>query len=227
MKALPLEKPLRVMLLDIESTNLSADFGYILCIAWKWSGEKKVYSLNITQSPTFADDPTNDKWLVEQFAKEVEKADLLVFHYGMFFDFPYLQTRALYHGLRPLANIPFVDTWKIAKKRLKLHSNRLASISELLGVQEKTPLSGRIWVRAMAGHKPSIRYVLKHCIQDVVVLEEVYDRIKGLGWDRPALSHVGCPTCGSHDVQQRGRVKTLKTIKQRYSCNSCGHWFAR
>lgn len=222
-----MSKP-RVLLFDIEATNLQADFGVVLCIAWRWHGEEKIHHLAITQAPTFDKDPTNDKWLIEQFAPVLEQADVAVFHYGMYFDAPYLQTRALYHGMKPLNMPPMVDTWRICRKRLKLHSNRLASIAALLGVSEKTPLDGPTWVRAMAGNKKAIRYVVEHCKQDVVVLDEVYSRIRAWGWDQPNMApDGGCPTCGGHSLQARGKVKTLKTQKQRFSCNACGHWFSR
>lgn len=215
------------MFLDIEATNLKADFGYCLCIAWKWEGEKKIHCLAITDSPTFEEDPTNDKWLIEEFSKEAEKADVVVFHYGSIFDYPYLQTRALYHGLKPLARVKAIDTWRIARKALALSSNRLASLTRLLGVEEKTPLDGPTWVKAMAGHKPSIKYVVEHCKQDVKVLEQVYHKIKPLRTVASPKIGLGqnCPACGSSSTQRRGKERTVLKEQWRFSCNDCGHWF--
>ena len=217
----------RIMFLDIEATNLAANFGYILCIAWKWDGENDVHYLSIDDSPDFDKDPTNDKALVTAFAKEAEKADIAVFHYGERFDWPFINTRLLYHNLPPLPNVKMIDTWRIAKYRLRLNSNRLASVSELLGVAEKTPLSGPIWIKAMAGNKKAIAYVVEHCVQDVRVLEQVYQRISPFRPDNPKLSQTGCPTCGSYDFQQRGKSVTLAGKKQRRSCNNCGHWWTK
>jgi len=219
----------RVLLYDIEATNLNADFGVVLCVAWKWHGEKKIHHLSITDSPTFARDPTNDKWIIKEFASVLEQADVAVFHYGMYFDGPYLQTRALYHGMKPLNMPAMVDTWRICRKRLKLHSNRLASIAALLGVSEKTPLDPPTWVKAMAGNRKAIAYVVEHCVHDVVVLDEVYSRIRAWGWDNPNMGAAsgGCPTCGSHNIQARGIVRTVKALKHRFCCSECGHWFSR
>lgn len=217
----------RVMIMDIEATNLKADFGFVLCIAWKWSGEDKIYSVSIADAPSFKKDCTNDKWIIEEFRKAAEQADAIVMHYGSVFDYPYLQARALAHGLPLLPKVPYIDTWRIARKGLALSSNRLASLSRLLGVEEKTPLSGRIWVKATSGDAKSIKYIVEHCKQDVRVLEQVYDRIKGLRFDNPRLSGDGCPTCGSYDIISRGRVRTTKQIMHKFSCNNCGHWFSR
>lgn len=220
---------LNVMFLDIEATNLKADFGYMLCASWKWEGLKKVHHRSIAEAPTFEEDPTDDAWIIEELRPELEKADVVVFHYGSRFDYPYLQTRALYHRLEPLPRVRWIDTWRIARNQLALSSNRLASLSRLLGVEEKTPLSGPVWIRAMAGHAPSIRYVVEHCDQDVIVLEQVYQRIKALrptDGQGPKLGfHGDCPTCGSSNTIRKGFERTVKKQKQRMKCNDCGHWW--
>lgn len=220
----------RVLFLDIEATNLKADFGYMLCVSWKWEGEKKVHHRSIADAPTFKDDPTNDAWIVEELRPILEEADVVVFHYGSRFDYPYLQTRALYHGHTILPKVKWVDTWRVARDNLALSSNRLASLTRLLQVEEKTPVDGRIWMKAMAGHKPSIKYVVEHCDQDIVVLEQVYQKIRGLRYDNPNLSakkNGACPTCGSYNVHKRGQEKTVKQLKDKFSCGACGHWFSR
>lgn len=218
-----------VMMLDIESTNLKADYGYMLCASWKWEGKKKVHHAVITDTPTFKKDPTNDAWIVEQLRPELEKADLVVFHYGSRFDYPFLQTRALTHGLMLLPRIKWVDTWRVARDNLKLGSNRLANIAKVLGLEEKTALSPPIWIKAMAGDKKSIKYVVDHCDQDVRVLEQVYHKIKGLRYDNPSLrpDGDGCPTCGSDNVHRRGSVRTVKKEMYKWQCRDCGHWYQR
>lgn len=215
----------KVLLFDIEATNLAANFGYILAIGWKFSGDKAVKCIAISDSPGFAKDPTNDKWIVQTFKKVVEDADIVVGHYSTRFDYPFLQARALYHGLSPFpTDIRHIDTWRVSRDKLKLNSNRLASLAAHLGLEEKTALSGPIWIKAMSGHKPSIKYVVEHCAQDVVVLEQVYEKIKPLRADNPKASLTGCPTCGSTKLQARGRSRTTKRLMQRWSCNACGHW---
>lgn len=216
----------RVLLVDIEATNLKADFGFIICLSYKWSGEKKVHNISIRNNPKFKKDRTNDSYIIDQFRKIAEQADIVVTHYGSIFDYPYLQTRALMNGQPLLPQIPYIDTWRIARKKMALGSNRLASLARALGVEEKTPLSGPIWVKAMSGDEKSISYIEKHCDQDVIVLEQVYEKIKGLRSDIPRLSHTGCPTCGSFNTVSRGKVRTVKANKQQYSCKNCGHWWS-
>lgn len=219
----------KIILWDIECTNLSSNFGYVLCISWKELGEKKVHTIKITDSPTFSQDPTNDKYVVEKAAEALSKADIWIYHYGSKFDRNYVNSRLLYHGLNPMPPIPDIDTWRVARYKLKLNSNRLQTLTSFFGFEDKTPLDGPTWIKAMAGHKPSIKYVVQHCEQDVRVLEQVYNKIKVLAPKHPNVNTVsgktdGCPVCGESALHKRGFSIAHTSKTQRYQCSSCGSW---
>lgn len=216
---------------DIESTNLNANYGYILCISWKHLGEKEVHCARIDKSPKFKADPTNDAWVVSQFAKEIANSDIVCGWYSARFDWPFIQSRLLSHGLPTMPPIPHVDLWRTAKYQMKLNSNRLASVSEFLNLDEKTPIRSREWIRAMAGHRKSIDYVVDHCIQDIVVLEQAYMKMRPVMRGHPNVNVVtadldqpGCPICGSKKLQKRGRSVAGVGFTQRYHCQGCGGW---
>lgn len=219
----------KIVLWDLETTNLNANFGYLLCFGWKILGEKKTNAISITEFPQFKKDPTNDRSLVKAAYSELANADAWVTWYGSRFDVPYLSSRLLYHKLPFLPPVPHIDGWWIARKHLRLNSNRLASVSSFLDIEEKTPLDGPTWIRAAAGHEKSIKYVVEHCLQDVVVLEEAYLRIRPLMRTHPNLNVISeeanvCPTCGSKKLQKRGVSITRVATRQRYMCNACGAW---
>lgn len=220
----------RIIAWDLETTNLNADFGYLLCFGYKVLGEKKSHVISIDDFPEFKKDPTNDYFLVKKASEILMEADGYVTWYGSRFDFPYLQTRLLGHGLPILpTTIPHIDGWWIARKKMKLHSNRLASVTAFLGQEDKTPLSGPIWVKAAAGHRDSIKYIKEHCYQDVQVLEQVYERIKPLYNTHPNVALManktfGCPVCGSTNVQKRGVHRSRVATRQRYQCKDCNAW---
>ncbi len=222
-------KKAKIVLWDLETTNLKGNYGYILCGATKLAGEKKIKCWSIADSSTFNDDPTNDKEICKAILESLEDADMWVAHFGKWFDRPMMNTRLLGHGLPPLPPIPLIDTWKIAKDNLRLNSNRLATIAAWAGLEEKTPLSGPIWIKAMAGHRPSIKYVIKHCKQDVVVLEQVYEKIKCLSTTHPNVNlgdgrENSCPICGEANLQKRGFQWARTRRYQRYQCQKCGGW---
>lgn len=222
----------KILFFDIETTNLNADFGYVLCAAWKWQGNPTIHDAIISDSPDFKRDPTNDRYVVGEVLKAVESADLIVTWYGIKFDVPFVNSKLLAHGMRVLPPVPHVDGWRIAKYKLKLHSNRLASVSAFLGLEDKTPLNGRIWIRAMAGICKDIRYVVKHCRQDVLVLEQAYNKVRALttthpnvGLTSPYTVHKLCPVCGNAFALQKRGMRIARTcIYQRYWCGLCGAW---
>lgn len=221
----------KVLFFDIESSNLAANFGYMLAFGWKWQHENHPKVVSISQFPRFRKDCTDDLEVVKTAYRLIESADVIVAHYGQRFDVPFINTRLLYHKLPFLPNVPLIDTWRISRDKLRLNSNRLGSVANLLlGKSEKTQLSGPEWIRAAAGHEPSIKYVADHCKHDVLELEKVYNKIKGLCGTHPNVSLVAnaggeqCPICGSRSLQKRG-IRIAKARKfQRLHCQSCGHW---
>ena len=239
---MPKSDTARILLFDLECTNLKADFGRLLCFGWKWFDEGKAHVRDITQFPKrFASDPTDDRELAEFARNLMLAADILVGWYSLYFDLPFLQTRLLAHGLDPIPPIAHDDGWKIARYSLKLHSNRLASVSQFLGLEEKTPLLPSHWTRATAGHKPSIKYVVAHCRQDVLVLEQAYKKLRpyakqptnvNLTRNRQYLADCKengvmlCPRCGSDRMQKRGFSLARTSLRQRFQCVKCGGWAA-
>ena len=219
-----------IYLFDIEATNLNANFGYVLCVAWKELGKSKINCMSVEDYATYKKDPTNDRELLKEVRDELSKAGALISWYGPGFDIKYINTRLIGHRETALPPIPNIDGWRIAKEKMKLTSNRLASVSAFLGVQEKTPLSGPIWIKASAGDTKALAYIKKHCKQDVVVLEEVYNLIKGLATTGPNVAAItdqpveSCPRCGKGPLQKRGFKITVAQKSQRYQCQSCGGW---
>ena len=228
----------KIKLWDIESTNLSADFGYILSIAIKNLGEKEVRCYSVEDYPLYKKDPTNDKEMLEDAYPDLSSAGAWVTWYGGGFDVPFVNTRLLSHGMAPMPPIPHIDGWRVARYKMKLHSNRLASVSSFLQISEKTPLDGPIWIKASAGDKKALQYIKEHNVQDVIVLEEAFNRIKPLITSGPNLSLLNgegnrngkgnkgdcCPICGGSALVKRGTSITQTGRRQRYQCNTCGGW---
>src|SRR5688572_12339900 len=93
---------------DLETTNLNANFGFILCGCVKETG-KPIKTVAITDFPRYKADPTNDKDVCKALAKLVSEADIWSTWYGARFDVPFLNSRLIYHGEPPLQPTPHVD----------------------------------------------------------------------------------------------------------------------
>ena len=138
-----------------------------------------------------------DYHIVLSLLKEMKNYDVIYTHYGSDrrFDVPFIRTRAYVHGLQKL--LPdymdqfLLDTYPMAKNKLRLHSYRLDSIADALGVKgcRKTRMLPSVWMKAMfMQDRTALRYILKHCEQDVLLLEGVVKKLKKV--ERPKYVSV-------------------------------------
>ena len=221
----------KILFFDIESTGLNATFGTILCIGYKWLGQPKVHC------PTILDCSNNgmldDKGLVKRFSEVYAECDYAVGHYAgnRRFDAPMINSKLLKHGLMPLAPAPIVDTWRVMFDTFKLHNNRLVTVQQFLGCkEEKTPITFDDWLRAAHGDRKSLKQIVHHCKQDVLVLEEVFLKIRPWIKNEPARQLFvktpleNCTSCGSSKMQRRGFQAAKTRRYPRYQCQSCGKW---
>ena len=220
-----------MLLWDIEATNLNADFGYCLAIAVMELGKTKPDVFTIRDYPSFKGDPTNDKGLVKEVSDILINSGAWINWYGQRYDVPYVNSRLVNHGLGVMPPVPNIDLWRVCREKLKLHSNRLASAAAFLGIEEKTRLSGPIWIKAGAGDKGALKYVEDHARQDVVVLAQAFEKMRPLITTGPSLCLLSggspgrnCTICSSTRLQKRGiRVASSNTY-HRVECQDCGKW---
>jgi len=216
----------KILVWDIETSDLQADIGHIISIGYMWLGDKKPKLLSIIDYP--GKRINDDSQLIAEFSKVYEEADVTVAHFGEYFDLAFIQTRRLIHGMQPLARIPLVDTWRIAKKRLKFGSNRLERILEVLGCPySKSPVKLSVWSLARCGDKNAIKYIVEHNRLDVLVLAWVYEKLRPYWSSHPSLyrgnNEKQCPLCGSEHIVFKGRYLAQTKVFQRLKCVKCGN----
>lgn len=220
----------KVLIWDIESTSLNATFGTVLCIGWKWLGEDKVYVSSILDRNKRRD-MLDDKHVVEDFVKAFNECDYHITWYGDRFDLPMIRSKMIKHGMRPIAPKPSLDLWRTARRYFKSHSNRLNVWEQILATpDQKTPLDFDAWLKAAHGDKDSVAKVIEHCEKDVLVLEEVFLKLRPWLDNEPSASLFtgkkdNCPSCNSESVQKRGFKVAMTRTYQQYQCNDCGKWF--
>ncbi len=225
----------RILIADIETTHLTANFGTGLCAGYKWLDEPLVNLLSIRNFKGWRRDPTDDSKLFKALYDVWTKADMVVTYFGAAttrngHDEPFFISKLLEHGLPVLPDVAHVDLWKVARRYLKLHSRRLAVVGEFLGIeQEKTPVKATIWKRAMVGIPEDIAYVEDHCTKDVIITEGTYLKLRAYDRTHPRIGGPGfCRFCGSSRVQLRGEAVTRSQgIKYRVQCQACGAWETR
>lgn len=233
------KKP-KVLFFDIETGGvggLRADLGYVICFGYKFLGDKKATCLRISDfgGKGWPNNCQDDTELLKAANKVMQEADLLVAHFGEFFDRPFLESRLLHAGLEPLPPLRLADTCLIARKKLKLSSNRLDNLAKFLKCKTRKMQKGdgwpKWWFGAMRGDKKSISDMAKYCIVDVECLEEIFLKMRHLIPGKYLLNMaIGqernvCVACGS-DVQYRGSYYSEKKEFRRFACKNqkCRRW---
>lgn len=213
--------------------NILRDW-YIICGAWKWLGERRVYAHAVEAADCQAFlggiGGAPDAAVVKALRDVVAEADVVVGHNGDAFDLKKLNARLIHHDLDPLPPIRTVDTLKEARKIARFSSNRLDFLAGELTGDGKIETTYGLWLRVMQGDRSALREMVRYNKHDVDVLEAVYNRLLPhmkshpnvtLGCD--AAMH-SCPRCGSANVEKRGTAKTMTRVYQRYQCQDCGSW---
>lgn len=229
-------KTARILLFDLETAPITAycwgrwdqsisqkqvvHEGYILTYSAKWLGEDTILSNRITVKG-------DDSDLVRELALLMDQADIIVAHNALKFDVPLLKTRMIALGMNPPLPSKIVDTLRIAKAEFRFPSNGLDSIAAYLGLPRKQSHSGfDLWTRCMNMEDAAFDEMLEYNVQDVVVLEQLYLRLRNWSKTHPnvALLEVAgesrCVCCGSTNLKEN--TKKFHTGTASYEVLTCG-----
>lgn len=235
------KKP-KILFLDVESSpdvavtfkrfkaNMSQEHilqegGWLLSIAYAFN-EGEVISSSLTPSQACAND---DSHLVAELWCAIEEADLVVAHNCDRFDIPLFKARCVINGFAPPKRVKQVDTLKLAKQ-MKFQSNRLDSLGYVLGEGSKIKHNGiDLWIRCMEGDPEALKTMEEYNRQDVVLLRNVYHRLKAFDNNSPNAAlftsgeDVACRVCGSHDVRATAnQISAGSSLFSEVICNACG-----
>jgi uncharacterized protein YprB with RNaseH-like and TPR domain len=161
--------------LDIETTNLKASYGIMLCWCIYDANNDVMYEGRITAKDLGSEDL--DKRITQELIDTLRKFDRVYTYYGTKFDLPFVRTRAVVHGLDfPIfQSLYHKDVYYIVRNKFCLHSNKLVVACEvLLGKSDKTRITPDYWTRALMGHEDSLNYILQHCRYDVTDLAKLH-----------------------------------------------------
>lgn len=178
----------KIAYLDIETSDLKANFGIVLTWCVKFKNDKHIYSEVITQKDIGSG--TFDKRIVKELLDLLENVDIVVTYYGTGFDIPFLRTRSERWRL-PFPKFGQIYHWDLyfkAKRLFSLHRKSLGVVTEFLGIDGKNQLDPAVWFLAQYGDKNALKEVLSHNEEDVIILEKLHNRIEEYTkWDRRSL----------------------------------------
>lgn len=230
---------MKILLLDIESApNLVhvwglwqqnvglpqiIEAGYVLCWAAKWYDSDQIYFNSIHKS--------KPQKMLKQIHALLDEADVVVHYNGSKFDIPTLNKEFIEYGMFPPSPYKQVDLLRTARSQFRFPSNKLDYIAQALGLGKKFKHRGHeLWIACMNRNSDAWREMEEYNIQDVILLERVYDKLKPWIKSHPNRGLYGedegfcCPTCGSELLEKRGFAYTAASKYQRYRCKGCGLW---
>jgi DNA polymerase elongation subunit (family B) len=189
----------------------------IICIAYKWIGEKETHCLDWGANQ-------NSAKMIEQFSKQVEQADLVIGHNGDRFDIKHVNTQRLMHGQKPIKWPTSEDTLKQLRANFAFACYKLDYITKTLFGEGKSPMAMDDWINIVEKKcKKSLHKMIEYNKRDVVLLERTF--IKLAPYIKPKInkSHgtIACPRCNSFDIIKYGHRYTMTGKKQVYQCRSC------
>lgn len=202
---------------------------YMLSFAFKWLGGKQTFVYALPDFAEYKKNPKNDYYLVEKLHSLFDMADIVVAHNAKKFDNKKSQARFIYHGFDQPAKYATIDTLTEARKHFSFTSNRLDELGKHLGVGRKAETGGfDLWEGCLNGDMKSWKKMKKYNKQDVILLEDVYLKIRPWITNHPSIAlldnnKAACPTCGmENSLEKRGKVPVGKVSwKQRYVCTNC------
>ena len=192
----------------------------VLCFAAKWYDKKRIM---------FASEFHDGR---EQFLEQAwdlfDEADVVVTYNGQRFDVPHLQREWMLLGWGPPSPWHDVDLYKVFKSRAKFMSNKLAYITESLGLDTKLETGGQsLWNRVLANETQAWSEFRAYNKQDVAITELLFRQV--LPWVKgPHLGLLSgdssaCYACGGTALTPSGMVFTKVRAYSKLLCE-CGAW---
>lgn len=200
--------------------NQIEETGTVISWAAKWHGDRKVH---------FASDHHDGHAeMVRKAWEMLDEADAVIGYNSKAFDMKHLNREFVLAGMPPPSPYIDIDLLTVVKQRFKFTSNKLQHIATELGIGSKVQHSGfDLWLACMRGDEKAWKTMKRYNMQDVVLTEQVYERL--LPWIKihPHLGLYGgnpeaCPRCGHSDITKRGFAHTRTSSYQIVQCKKCG-----
>ena len=165
---------MRLASFDIETTGLRSTYNRTICACFKFHDETKVRAkiARYCKDEVALLDWIRDCW---------DEADLIVSWNGKLFDQRFVNGRRIQKGLMPLDAKKMHKDIMYEARSLRMTSCSLENVGCNFGCKiPKIKLMAEEWVKAAEGNKQAHQRILDHCVNDVLLLQEVFEKLKPL-----------------------------------------------
>jgi hypothetical protein len=209
----------------------------IFMIQWRWSGEKKVHILDITETKEGRKNYRNDIGLVRKMQELLSEADVVIGQNSKKFDEKWIKKRIALYDLNPVGGYVHHDLKCGVKKHFNLQSYSLDYMSKYFcNMQGKIKTEFSWWkdilqAGSIDGNKKALAKAVhrfrKYGGHDIILLDAVYQKVKSQipEFKSPPMINKNQKHCSCGGVMiKRGIYRTVANVFQRYACTSCGRW---
>jgi DNA polymerase elongation subunit (family B)/predicted RNA-binding Zn-ribbon protein involved in translation (DUF1610 family) len=196
--------------------------GYVLCFAYQWVGEEDTYFWSRWDQ--------GEEAMVQAAWDLLDEADAIIHYNGNKFDIPRLNTEFLRYRLGPPAPSAQIDLYQTVSRKFKVLSRSMNHMLHILSLESKMEHKGMaLWTGVMEGNKADQQIMEEYNIQDVEVMQDLYEELlpwidnhpNMALWMEPGKDPI-CPNCASTDLRFKGYQYNRTLSYKRYHCNSCG-----
>lgn len=175
-----------------------------------------------------------DERIVRRMWKLLDEADVVIHQNGKKFDMRKLNARFIYYGLPPYRPVHQIDTLIASNAAFGTSSHKLDYMTKFLSLERKRPTDYELWKGSTYGDPAKLKEMYDYGINDTVILEDYYARIRAWIPNHPNFSaythryvdaqdEVSCPVC-RHVIHKSAITGTYRTaIGNEYDSFRCPH----
>lgn len=203
----------------------------IICVSYVDSTTGKVKNIAQWDFKDWKLGVWNDKSLVKELRRIIIDGNynIIAGQNSDQFDNKLLNARLAYWGFEPLPETKTLDTKKIAKSKLKLHSYKLDFMLQYFGLGGKYHHSGLdMWFDSRDGVKSAQKEMVHYCNIDALktyqLLQKLLPFMKQFNDFQPKHDiDIVCsnPLCRSHNLIKAKRRMIVGGWKQQWQCKDC------
>jgi uncharacterized protein YprB with RNaseH-like and TPR domain len=175
---------MRVTVFDIEATDLGGNFGRLLCCSFIDLDSTTVETFRRDRRPWKGKKLTEDVKLAVAIRDRLEKSDIIVGWNSILYDVPFINTRLVAAGERPVRigekhGSHHLDLMYYAGgQSMRLPGRRLDLVAKFFHTDNaKTPLTPEVWANAATGDPEGMAEVVEHCEADIQVTKDVFFKL--------------------------------------------------
>jgi hypothetical protein len=211
---------------NVVNPNMMIKDRSILSWSAKWLFEDRIMGQTVTPDEAFN---RTDQSVLSELWLLLNEADIVIAHNGNQFDVKIVNARFAINELNPPLPYRTIDTLRAAKRVFNVSSFTMDALNGYFGLNLKMEHEGmELWKKCVNHDAEALQTMLKYNKRDVVILEELYLKIRPWIKAHPNLGlYINtdeqlCTNCGNENLSWAGHYFTPAGKYRSFRCDECG-----